>query len=154
MILGCPFFLAAQEVYNSSGGTAIAGNTEMSYAIGEPITSTAPGNTAILTQGFLQPEQGGWKEVGTIDIAGQSWQFGIYPNPTAGFLILSSETPSPATLNIRLYGADGRLVLTDQLAQGEMAITIDLRNFGAGWYCLSLAGENGQIIGSVEVIKE
>lgn len=46
------FQIQAQQVFTTTGGEGMAGNTTLSYTIGEPITTTI---NSTLTQGFQQP---------------------------------------------------------------------------------------------------
>lgn len=154
VILFSNLLLPAQqlEVINTCGGEVAFGTTGGAFSIGEPITLTSAGSETLLTQGFLQPEQGGWVE--TIDIAGQMWAFVVFPNPTTDYLFLKSETGAPVAVNIRLYDSAGRLILTDQLAKGDTNLILNLNNFAAGYYCLSLTDENGGVNASSGIVKK
>ena len=155
IILGRILSVPAQQlqIMNTCGGDATSGTTGASFSIGEPITLTATGSVNLLTQGFLQPEQAGWV-VETVSLGDQKWTFDIFPNPVSDDLYLKAETGAPAALNIRLYDAAGQLVLTEHLTKGNTNLTLNVRNFAAGWYCLSLTDESGGITASSGIVKK
>jgi hypothetical protein len=144
--------LNAQSVINTTGGSFSTPETVMFFSIGEPVTITSSGTSAILTQGFLQPEAGGWVEI--ITIADQNWEVKVFPNPATDFVTIQLVQSVSEDVNLRLYSTDGKLVLTDQIPKGNYNAELSLRHLAAGWYCLHLTTVNGDIIGTLGIACE
>ena len=74
----------------------------------------------------------------------------LFPNPTAGLLNVQMERAYSDDLQFRLYGADGRLLLSTWLNQGATSLEIDARQLANGLYFLSVA--DGQAVDTHKVI--
>jgi uncharacterized protein (TIGR02145 family) len=76
-----------------------------------------------------------------IPVINESEQFSIYPDPTNEWIKIIMENNESVDLSI--YGLDGKLMLQEQLNQRETVI--DLRNFSEGTYIVSLKFSKGII---------
>lgn len=75
----------------------------------------------------------------------ESLEFRLFPNPTAGLLHIRSGIDSPSTINI--IDASGRIVITRRTDAG--LADIDLSNFPAGFYIVTLNSSQGYHTGKV-----
>jgi hypothetical protein len=98
----------SNQVVNSTGGFGqVGGNFSVTYAVGEPITTTLRTAAVSLTQGFLQPEI----RVRTgifIQPNPDNCAFSIFPNPTAERLFtddLKGRTFDILTLQGQIIGS-------------------------------------------------
>jgi len=62
----------------------------------------------------------------------------LSPNPASSFATLQLSQGLPATLQLRLFASDGRLVQVQQLAQGQLQTQLYLSSLSAGIYLLEL----------------
>lgn len=73
------------------------------------------------------------------DIVGSS--FGIYPNPSNG--LISIDMRGNSFISITITDATGRVVIQDN--EGHIAPLIDLHQYGAGMYIITMKDDTGKI---------
>lgn len=129
----------AQTVIGSAGGSSVAGGNGISWTIGEPVTRTAQGGDAILTQGFQQP----WADVSTA-IAEEAFNpadWRVYPNP-ADHILYVETTAADVHRLLDLLDAAGRSTLRVHMPGNRTEL--DLSGLSAGSYFLRISGEQEQ----------
>jgi hypothetical protein len=146
-----PGWLGAQtldrQVLHASGALPLANGTALSYSLGEPVTATAVSGQALLTQGFQQPDQ---LPVGTPRTPAAASALGLFPNPArteAWAAVQGSALPTAAFL--RVHDALGRAVVPPlrlQLGSGPLAHRIDVADWAAGTYLVSLCSASGTVL--------
>jgi hypothetical protein len=124
----------SNQVVNSTGGFGqINGTYSMTYAVGEPITTTLSTTTTNLTQGFLQPEI----RIRTgifIQTSGDNCAFSIFPNPTVNQIF----TDNLKDRTFEILTLQGQIMGSYQPQNGS----IDVSNLPQGTYLIrSLCGD-------------
>lgn len=122
---------------SSSAGT-------LSFTLGEPVVTTLNSGMEI-SQGFHQE----WAVVTAVDndFADQ-FNVGIYPNPTTGWLNISSDI----AVNISLFDMSGKCVINLKKDAGKE--DIDLGDLAPGLYMLCMINDGGQRFSfKVEVVR-
>ncbi len=138
--------LSGQQLVGSAGGDLSGTTTSLSFSIGEPVTATADGGIAALTQGFQQP----WADVSTVVGAGPlpAADIEVYPNPARHLVYIS--VPGAAVGDMyRLFDTDGRLVSGDKL-DGSLT-ELDITPWAAGAYFLRLSDAHQQPLGTFRI---
>jgi hypothetical protein len=93
------------QVYASAGTHYTASNFQISYTIGETVTSTIQNNNNILTQGFHQPD----KNTSGVEIAENNWGIQVFPNPTSDLLNIQLNNNNNR-FEYQMFDDRGRLV--------------------------------------------
>lgn len=103
----CLLFFAwegkSQAVVATTGGEGKAGNTTVSYTVGEPIASTIQNDSAVLTQGFHQPTY----VTTAIKEAFLPGTITVFPNPTTAMLQVELKEMDLDNLVLVLHDAKG-----------------------------------------------
>jgi hypothetical protein len=130
--------ITAQSTLNTTSGGVEINNNSFEYSIGEMIlVSTFDAGATRLTQGFLQPAEAITISVETI--AESSAMFSVYPNPSQGFLQLSTQGINDGMWTIALHDASGRLIHSYQYYfTAGVAQSLDLTDAAAGCYFLKI----------------
>lgn len=155
IIAALPVVLAAQtaerQVIGSAGGFATATGLQVSYTVGESVTSTATSGSVILTQGFQQPSSG------TVGIEETALGFAMkaYPNPVHNAVTLDFSAQQDMQLSIGLFDVQGRQVLpTEQLnVSGNMLHSVKMAGFASGNYFIRLTNKDGKLNKSIQIQK-
>lgn len=136
------------DVFSTSGGEGSSSTEQMSWTIGEPVTSTLSAGSTTMTQGFQQP----WAEVITLvpEITEQNDGISVYPNPTRHVLHLVYANGAPTSDRFELMDHSGRRVLQDRV-QGATT-DLDLSSYASGNYFLRLIGSNGKLVRTFQII--
>lgn len=124
----------SQEVISTQGGTFSSANASMDYTIGEVVIDTDTDGNNDLTQGFHQTN---WVFLGVEDHV-ETYEATIYPNPTSDILKLESDSYEGVVY--RLFDANGKLILTNQLTNEVTSIQVN--HLAAGNYSLVLMKNN------------
>jgi len=77
---------------------------------------------------------------GVPQISGLNTQIAIYPNPSNGNFMI--ETNSPAKQTVQIYDVNGRMVLTQSIADKTV---IDASNLSGGMYNISVISNEGVV---------
>lgn len=130
----------------TTGDTTSAGGLNVSYTIGDIITTTvfSLGGDIILTQGFQQPEDD--RIVSNDDPLDVRISYNIFPNPTPEELYVELKSEKPIEIELALYDVQGKLlsIIPEQrlLLQGEKILTFNLDPLADGYYLLGMFSEN------------
>jgi hypothetical protein len=140
--------LQAQEVVTSAGGYATSASAKITWTIGEPVTETVTGASAILTQGFNQGDL-----IPTLiknpDIPGLILK--VYPNPTRDNLQISVGDTDLENLNYILFDMGGKVVNKNILKGIESDIPFG--NLTPSTYFLKIYQKKKEI-GVYKIIKK
>lgn len=140
-----------RQVIGSAGGSATTASLQVSYTIGETVTSTGTSSNIIITQGFQQPEGG---SVG-INLVETGLSVEAYPNPTSDQVILQVETTKLITIDVLLLDLLGQstgIEMTDLEISGTTTETVDISSLPSGHYMIILQNEDG-MIGTIKMHK-
>ena len=79
----------------------------------------------------------------------------IYPNPSKNeiALMLKSESPSLATINVYSYNGSLVLSLNKETYAGITAISFSIENFSAGIYLVEVVEANGLVVSRQKLVK-
>lgn len=130
------FYASSQVNMNNqligSAGTNFSNSTcQLSFSIGETLTSSLTSSSLLLTQGFQQPIK--WKSTNSLSITDfTNSGIDIYPNPFSTTITIINE--NNLQLRCRLYDLTNRLV--NDFDMNEHVHSIDLSHLPAGTYHL------------------
>lgn len=161
-LLSVPGWLAAQQLdrhaFGVNGGSHLADGLYVHHGIGQALIATATEGTLALTQGVVQPD--------SLDQAATSTEqpppaplvhFGVYPNPTNDRLTLRFAGSQPATLQLALCDATGRILPafaeTVQVV-GQTEWVWQLGGLASGVYLLTMREAHGSLLQTVRVWKQ
>jgi hypothetical protein len=148
MLCGLPILRAQSltpQVYASSGAHYSSAGAQLSFTIGEPLTSSYTGASVSVTQGFHQPENG---SAGISE--NEDFVFNVYPNPTQNYVTISTTNENIQQYQLDLIDQLGQVVKS-QLMQGNNQ-QVDVSTFAAGNYHLRLTYLKNQV-NSFTIIK-
>lgn len=138
---------AAQSGTVASGGGATSVGYTMGYSLGQVSASAATTSGIRLGEGL---QQGFSLEVERIASVEGMPQVELYPNPTAGWVVLRlSEGLGETT--VALYASDGRLLEHRPWQGGEMHL--DLSALPAGQYMVRIVARGGAVAETYKVVK-
>lgn len=123
---------ATPDIMGTAGGHGASSAAQVSWSIGEPVTETALGGSARLTQGFEQPRFN--LTIGMVETA-EAWAINAYPNPVNG--LLTVELPDDLVdANAVLFDAAGKRTIEQRI--NTRRTTLDLSMLASGQYFLEL----------------
>ena len=107
-LLSLAFNANAQESTNSSGGTFLNSDGNVSFSVGQTVYTTYHGENGSIEQGVQQPYKistiTGLKNE-TIKL-----EFEVFPNPTNDYLKLTVNNNEFRSLNFQLIDINGNLI--------------------------------------------
>jgi hypothetical protein len=122
------------QVIATTGEHFADSNFQVSWTLGEPLTTTISNGNIVLTQGFHQTfiTVTSVKEniASTIDIL-------VYPNPTSAAVNISLANNSE-DLQIEFFDMSGKLVFKDKIAANQSHYHINMSEYAASNYILHL----------------
>jgi uncharacterized repeat protein (TIGR01451 family) len=74
----------------------------------------------------------------------------VFPNPTTGVVSLDLTSATPASVTVKVFALDGRLIKATQMMGGAVQ-ALDLSNLAIGTYLINVAGAN--IDTTVRIVK-
>lgn len=119
------------QVYAANGTHYSNATGQLSFTIGEPLTSTYSGASYTVTQGFHQPERNNSGIDDETDFA-----FTVFPNPSQDFITISTTNKGLDHFTIDLVNNLGELVRSQNISGNNQKI--DLSTFAAGTYHLRI----------------
>ncbi len=140
--------ISAQQVIATAGSSQSVGELTIDWTLGETICGTGINGNSIITQGF---QQGNLLQVKTIEIKVPAYRIKCFPNPTAGFLNISSTNKSIEKAMIRVTSMAGKIVLNAQF-NSETQI-IDLSPLACGLYLVSVVDSKNRVLANIRVEK-
>jgi len=134
------------QTVSPAGGNGSNSNISLDWSLGQIAVSTLVSNQAILTQGLLQ-ENILITQIGTP--SEKLPEIKVYPNPTAGFLIITFSDNKPLIYN--LTDLNGKLLLKGQCLDIEN--TLDLNDLPVGEYILNISDNTNRNANSYKITK-
>jgi hypothetical protein len=134
------------EVTATAGAHFAIPSIQMSWTLGEPITSTLTSPSSQLTQGFQQPG------VAIVGISDYDFSYSVeaFPNPTIDVVrIQLSENVSNGKLNI--VDPTGKIIFFQDITESEFLL--DFATYAKGTYLLNLMNESGTLLHTVRLQK-
>lgn len=122
---------------NAAGGTNNIGGNNYEWSVGEMVlVSTKTSANIIVTQGVLQPAQGG----GHVADKYASRHMSVFPVPSTGIVHLQTDFASPGTLHYELTDFGGRSVVKKSLPLqgGAQKQLLNLEAYANGGYMLQV----------------
>jgi hypothetical protein len=134
------------QVINPAGGYGNSTDASLDWSLGQIAVSTLVSDQAILTQGLLQENI----LITQIVLPSENLPgIRVYPNPTAGELIITVEENKPLTYN--LTDLNGKLLLKGRCLDIEN--TINLKDLPVGEYILNISDQTAQYANSYKITK-
>jgi len=131
-----PFISVAQPDVVASGGSYFqTQNTQISYTVGQTVTATVGNNTAIMTQGFQQPEY----VITQVSNDGNGIELNIYPNPTIGDVSVEFTQLPSGGVKVELVDNSGKVLLNDEI--NKTNYSLGMKNYPAGMYYFKVTNE-------------
>lgn len=146
--------LSAQQitpfVIASAGDFFSSQNFSVSWTLGEMATETI-GTDVILTQGFQQPSY----STGTYvpPVASDQFRIKVYPVPAYNTLTVQVKGNENTDLNLDLYDALGRKLISARMEAGTPEYEMDLSQIHPGVYFLKVTTVAGESIKTYQVPK-
>jgi hypothetical protein len=116
-----PWFVHAQldtpSVPNAVGFDLPMGNSSMTISIGEPMITTLTSETAVITQGYLQP-------IDKTPCVGL--EFTYYPNPAKDYLIIDPKGCDEQIHSVQIIDLWGRVMDTITPKEDNRVPLVDL----------------------------
>ena len=141
----------ARSVIASSGGDAQVEGLKVSWTVGENFVETIALNDAILTQGFQQSSLH-ITRVTQDPLADATFDVHVYPNPATTRIQIEPKSSQIVQFKVDVYDAQGKHLTTLTAVSNEGVQTLDVSNYPAGTYALSIASGNEEPL-SYQIIK-
>jgi hypothetical protein len=136
-----------QQVIATSGGNDKNSDISIAWTIGEPVIATLSTGTAVLTQGFHQPDL----EVTVIQsLDGLPYTVEAYPNPTDELLLIQLKNAEARDFQYHLFDMNGKILEQNSLESDITAV--NMQNYPAGVYLLKVMQKDTEIK-TFEIIK-
>ncbi|MBK9421892.1 MAG: T9SS type A sorting domain-containing protein [Flavobacteriales bacterium] len=136
LLLGLPFYAAAQTVIATDGNSYQGEYNGLSWTIGETVVETESNDSQQLTQGFQQA----WADI-TIDVDEPLSEntISVYPNPVRHVLHVDIDRPETGQ-RLELRDMAGKLVLQETV-QSTMT-DLNMEEYASGLYHLRVFAPN------------
>jgi hypothetical protein len=148
------------QVISSSGAFLSVVGYSLSQTVGEmSMVETFKGSSAILTQGFQQPESNG--NVGILDFTAAGGVLEIFPNPAVDYFRLNFEFAQSGEISILIYNTLGQNIsseYSDNYYAGSKSLLVTTSNLPSGFYYVKsvfMANDGTQYINTkkIEIIR-
>jgi Secretion system C-terminal sorting domain len=139
----------------ANGGSFLTGpGISLSVTLGEPVTTTAVAASAILTQGFQQPD------LISVGISENTTGYSLeaYPNPVSDLLHIEITSDKDMHLLLSVYDLAGRKVLPDishyVTTDIGSRVTINMQSLYAAVYLLKIHNKDHlSILKTIRIVK-
>lgn len=125
-------------------------NFSVSWTLGEMATETI-GTEVILTQGFQQPSFSKCNYIPPV--ASHQFRMKVYPVPAYNSLTVEVKGNENTDLNLELYDALGRKLISARLEAGTPEFKLDLSDIYPGVYFLKVTTIAGESIKTYQIPK-
>ena len=119
------------QVFASSGTHYTSASSQLSFTIGEPLTSSYTAGSTTVTQGFHQPE---------IKYAGiehnDDFVFNVYPNPVQDYINITITDESINQYSMEIIDQLGQIIESKVLSGNNQQV--DISTLSAGNYHLRI----------------
>lgn len=136
-----------QQAIASSGDVVSSGDHQLSWTIGQTVTSSSSSNSIFLTEGFQQ------SEVVTIELGAspEAQVITIYPNPTVDYVTVQSSQKTGFG-SYQLASLKGEILIDKQKADFSQENKINMIDFADGVYLLFIKNRD-QPMKQFKIIK-
>lgn len=140
---------AGQQVVATSGGQASDANFDLSWTIGEPLTTTFSNESLVITQGFHQSQLIISSIKRNADLANS---FIIYPNPVQNEITIDFGTFNKAC-RIILRNNAGEVIANENYLGTFQKNKLNFDYYEQGVYILQIMNNAGTLLQSNKIIK-
>jgi len=138
----------SQQVIATAGSSGIGTGIQLSWTIGEPVTSTAHSSDFYLTQGFHQSKL----VITAIDpIPPAGFELEVYPNPTSGEVNVKLIKGNISKLRFFLYTSQGEQILQQKFS--SQVEQINMQRLAPGYYMLKIASSTDVPMQTFKIVK-
>lgn len=136
----CTGQTGSPQVFATGGGEGASATRQISWTIGEPITTTQTSGSYMVAQGYQQP----WAEVITDldELEAKTAEVRVFPNPTAHTLHIVYAGDRARGDHFELLDVQGRTLQRTRLT--EASTDVDMSTYGNGSYFLRLLDAEGK----------
>jgi hypothetical protein len=139
----------AQEMIPTAGGEASGGGGSLSFSAGQPFYSFHTGNDGSLTEGLQQSYV--IQLITSIEeVFPSGLLYEVYPNPSAGILILKVKDTGAENLRFQLHNLNGQLLVENKISAVETPIS--LTGLSRAVYLLKVM-EGQEVLRTFKIIK-
>jgi hypothetical protein len=139
-----PFVIA------SAGSYFVSANAQLSWTLGEVITSTFISGNSILTQGF---QQNNYVVIAINEFSDNPFKIDVYPNPSSRFINIQWANIEQMDLLFEIINNQGVCIIKKIINSSENQLEIDLNNFSNSTYILYVTPTNGDWVRYFKIIK-
>jgi hypothetical protein len=139
-----PFVIA------SAGDFFISSNAQLSWTLGEVVTSTFIDGNSILTQGF---QQNTYVITFITEVSENTFNVSVYPNPANRYLKIEWQYTDPIDLLINITNNQGINMMVKRVPSSESQIELDLNNFPNSIYILTISTLSGKKLKILKIVK-
>ncbi len=126
------------DVTNNAGFNTNMDGLSLSHSVGEPAITTIAGSSAIITQGFLQPE---------LFSRCSNVEFLVFPNPYLDIITIEIQNCDKPLHSVVVYDLHGKELVKKEIASRK----VDLRVLPVGIYIVQALAEDGVRLGSFKI---
>lgn len=138
-----------QQIVSPNGGLLVGSNYDLSWTIGESITSSLEGNNYALLQGFNQPSI---VITNVFTHKSLTYTFKAYPNPVEHSLTIENTDFNQACEAV-LFNSSGSVVIHQKFPSGLYKHFLELESVPQGVYFLNIISLQGLKLQSFKIVK-
>ncbi|MFK7950895.1 MAG: T9SS type A sorting domain-containing protein [Saprospiraceae bacterium] len=135
----------SHDVIGSAGNEFVSNDVQLSWTLGEIVTTTLSTPNETLTQGFQQTEL---FAVSTRDVK-NNYEISAYPNPFRDVIYIQKDNNEP--LNFACIDLLGRTLHQEVLTEDTQMI--DLSTLPSAIYLFRVTDDNGNLIKLIKIQK-
>jgi len=114
---------------STGGGSAVSGNTEVSYALGEVAVQEESQGPTTISEGFIGPDV---SATFNIDKLHKLTGVSLYPNPAHSFVKINFRNQDYYAISI--FNSEGKMIFFNETAMPSYLIS--LKNYQIGEYVI------------------
>jgi len=141
-----------RSVYSTSGRSVSNADLSVSYTIGESVVFTGSSSSAVLSQGFEQPEPA---VITSSTSAVAFMDINAYPNPVTDLLYVHVNSSAPVTdLDVEVTDVFGKKISTQHVAGfSNSTFSLSLSYYPAGVYFIRVFSAAHRLNNTFKIIK-
>ena len=139
-----------RSVLGSFGGSYIVGSYQLHSNVGEPIIDYSVTDSAVIIQGFIQPNNSGPMAIWEDDFVKN--EFSIYPNPTNSDFTIRFDEFNLGPYKIQITNSLGALLYTSK-DSFKLFHHISAKHWGSGIYFVKVFFDNSANSACYKLIK-
>jgi PKD repeat protein/predicted secreted protein len=138
------------EVVATAGDYFTGSSAALGWTIGEVLIETGTGTSNIITQGFHQAD---YQITTLVSETSDDYLINVYPNPASDNITVEIISRAEDNLKLKLYDAQGKLLVNEKIKAEEKTKILDLQNFSKGMYILNVYTTHGKLVKSYKIEK-